>query len=76
MFTIAEKLEEYRIAKATELLRHIAQNDPSLQELVSFRLLENQGDLFFAPRILDALWRMNRYCRPLRREDQSRWLPS
>jgi hypothetical protein len=32
MFTIAQKLEEYRIAKATELLRHIAQNEPRLQE--------------------------------------------
>jgi hypothetical protein len=76
VFTMAGKIEEYRARRATELLRHMLQIDPTLGDLVSLQMLKSHEASFLAPNLLSALWRAGRYCRPVRGVDQSEWSPS
>ena len=69
--------ERYKTQRATEVLRDMLEHDPSLQDLISAGMLQRrEGDLVLAPKVLKALWRMNRWSRPVQAIDQTEWMPS
>ena len=71
-----DAFERYKRQRATELLRYMLEHDSSLREVLNARMLEGrQDDWVLAPQALKALWRMDRWNRPVQAVDQSEWIP-